>query len=107
MEDLDQPVKSEDKMEKLLNYKKAKDSKDAYKIVKKNLTKKYLAQFKIDIDLKYDARNNLISAKGKGFNLEIFFDEKHVSYNMKLALMFRPFKKKILDALKGQFKQVI
>jgi len=94
-------------MDKLINFKIAKNKKEAFVIVKKNLTPKYLSQFKIDVELEYDAKNLEISASGTGFNLEIKFEESYINYVLDLSLIYRPFKNKIVDALIKQLAQVI
>jgi len=94
-------------MDKLINFKIAKNKKEAFLIVKKNLTPKYLSQFKIEVELEYDAKNLEISACGNGFKLEIKFEESYVSYAMVLSLIYRPFKNKIVEALIKQLAQVI
>ncbi|OFZ26822.1 MAG: hypothetical protein A2381_06685 [Bdellovibrionales bacterium RIFOXYB1_FULL_37_110] len=103
-----QPESSSNKtMDKLINFKIAKNKKEAFLIVKKNLTPKYLSQFKIEVELEYDFQNLEINAGGKGFKLEIKFEESYVSYALDLSLIYRPFKNKIVAALIKQLAQVI
>ena len=94
-------------MDKLINFNIAKNKKEAFLIVKKNLTPKYLSQLKIEVELEYDAKNLEIRACGNGFNLEIKFEESYVSYALDLSLIYRPFKNKIVNALIKQLAQVI
>jgi len=94
-------------MDKLINFKIAKNKKEAFLIVKKNLTPKYLSQFKIEVELEYNAKKLEISACGNGFKLEIKFEDNYVSYALDLSLIYRPFKNKIVEALIKQLTQVI
>lgn len=94
-------------MEKLVDYQKVKTAKDAYRTVKANLSDEYLSQFKIEYKLSYDAKNLTITAKGSGFTMLVVFESSCCQVECELSLLYRPFKKKILSALRAQLNQVI
>ena len=56
-----------------IHYSKTKDAASAFNLVKENITPETMAKYKVNADFNYDDKNNLISAKGSGFNLKMNF----------------------------------
>ena len=94
-------------MDLKIPYSKLKNKKDAYEIVKKNITAESIAKWKVTADLNYDDANHVISAKGKGFKLEISFHDDGAQVGTDLSLLLRPFKGKILEGLEKQLSRIV
>ena len=94
-------------MERLLDYTKAADEVEAFKIVRENMTDDYLSQFHIEHEISYDDKKRTMIASGRGFTLTVIFKEEWVECELDMSFLLKPFKRKVLNALKGQLEQVI
>lgn len=88
-------------------YSQVTNSDEAFSKVKGKITPDYLSQFKVSADVKYDDSKKTIKATGKGFELEMLFNDKGCDINLDLAFMLKPFKNKILEKIEDQVKQNI
>ncbi len=90
-----------------LDYKKAKDKKEAYKKIKKEITPKLLEKYNIDSNIIYDDENCRITARGNGFSFDLDCLDSGVDGRLELGFLLRPFKKKVLESLEKKLKRII
>lgn len=88
-------------------YTNIKNADEAFKVVKSKITPSYLEQFKVDAKIQYDDASKCVSASGKGFDLEIRFEETECVLDLTLAFLLKPFKDKILGKIGDQLKKNI
>jgi hypothetical protein len=92
-------------MDKKLEYCKLASKADAYEAVKLAVTPEMLARFQVKATLEY--QEDLISAKGKGFKLDMGFDETGIWYKLDLSFLLKPLKGKILAGIEKQLNRII
>ena len=93
-------------MDLKLNYKNAKSKNEAFKIIKDNITPEEIKKFKVNADLSYSP-DDLITATGKGFSLDMAFSEDYVGIKLTLSLLLRPLRGKILDSIERKVGKYI
>ena len=76
-------------------YKYSKDKVDAYNKAKDIITSDYFSQWDIEVDIDCVDEFPRITAQGKGFRLEINFEDTICEAYVELAFMLKPFKGKI------------
>lgn len=92
-------------MDKKILYQKLKNKDEAYVAVKEAVTPEMLARFQVKAELEY--KEDLIVAKGKGFQLDMGFDDDGCWYKLDLSFVLRPLKKKILSSIEKQLLRVV
>lgn len=92
-------------MDKKIAYDKQNNKEEAYSAVKEAVTPEMLARFQVKADLEY--KTDLIVAKGKGFKLDMGFDEDGVWYKLDLSFILKPLKGKILTGIEKQLLRII
>lgn len=97
----------ETKMDLSIPYKKCKDPKEAYTLVKSSVTDEYVSQFKVKANIHYLDGKNLIEATGKGFNLRISFKDSFCEIQLKLSLILRPLGKTVLNSIEKELKNLL
>ncbi len=88
-----------------VNYDKLDNKNDAYEAVKGAITPELLARFQVKADITYE--DDKISAKGKGFELDLLFDENFCGAKITLSFLLKPLKGKILEGIEKQLKRVV
>lgn len=94
-------------MDKKVPYKKASSKEEAYETVKSAITPETIEKFKVNANLDYRDAEKKISAKGKGFDLDIDFLDDGVELELSLSFMLKPFKTKILEGLEKQLVRLV
>lgn len=92
-------------MDKKIEYNKVKSKEEAYNVVKEAVTPELLARFQVKATLDY--KEDLISAKGTGFKLDMGFDDTGVWYKIDLSFLLKPLKAKILTGIEKQLLRII
>ena len=92
-------------MDNKLEYVNLKSKEEAYQAVKEAVTPEMLARFQVKASLEY--KDDLISAKGKGFKLDMGFDETGIWYKLDLSFLLKPLKGKILTGIEKQLNRII
>ena len=87
-------------------YTKSQSAQEAYSIVREKVPKT-LAKWKITADINWDESSERVSAKGKGFAMEMTFEERQVLAEITLSFPLSMLKKTILPALKEEFKKYL
>lgn len=88
-----------------VDYKETDNKNDAYIAVKKAVTPELLAKFKVTAKIEY--MDDLIVAKGKGFKLEMEFDDNSCFVKLDLSFLLKPLKSKVLEGIEKQLKRVV
>lgn len=94
-------------MDLIVDYNKAKDSAEAFEIVKNYLTPANLERFKVKSSFDYRPDKGEIEAHGKGFSMLMRFNEGDVEVTLKLSLFMKAFKAKILASIEKLLKKEI
>lgn len=89
------------------SYSSIKSKKDAYQKVCSVITEEYISQFKIKSEITYDESNFAIKAKGKGFTLEIDFNDVECIVNLELSFLLKALKTKILNKVETELVKVL
>jgi len=76
-------------------YKHSKDKLDAYNRAKNIITSDYFSQWDVEVEIDCADEHPRIIAQGKGFRLQINFEETSCEAYVELAFMLKPFKGKI------------
>lgn len=92
-------------MDIVVDYNKVSNKDEAYNAVKEAVTPELLAKFQVKADINY--HNDKISAKGKGFKLDIFFNEETCSAKIDLSFLLKPLKGKVLEGIEKQLNRII
>ena len=82
------------------------DSKTAYQAIVENITPEAIAAFGVNAELEYD-KNKKITAKGKGFQLDIDFLDDALELNLDLSFMLKPFQNKIMSSLEKKIGKYV
>lgn len=90
-----------------INYQKVTTKEQAYTAAKSAITPELIDRFKVKADINYDDSNSVVSAKGKGFTLNISFYESECEIDLDLSFMLKPLKSKILEGIEKQVKRII
>ena len=85
-------------------YEKYSSAAEAYAFTKSKITDAYIASFQVKADVSYDDSNHKMSAKGKGFELNMDFKDDHVVIDLDLSFMLKPLKKPVLTRIEGELK---
>lgn len=88
-----------------VNYDQLATKEEAYEAVKGAVTPEMLSKFQVKADLDY--QTDKIIASGKGFSLEMSFEETFCEVNIKLSLLLKPLKGKVLEGVEKQLKRII
>ena len=88
-------------------YKQVADKDEAFEKIKQVITPAYLAQFKVQTDIQYDKKSYCMTGKGKGFTLNLSFQDDHLDVDLELAFLLKAFKPKILASIEEQVDKVI
>lgn len=86
-------------------YKNVTNKEEAFGAVKGAVTPELLAKWQVKADITYG--DYLVNAKGKGFELNVEFNEDHCAVSVNLAFLLKPLKGKILEGIKKQFTRVV
>ncbi len=78
---------------------------EAFNKAKKIINKKYLAKWNLSVEVNCDDDLHKISADGKGFDMEIKFQENHCKVELKLSFLLRPFQSKIETIIKEELEK--
>jgi hypothetical protein len=88
-----------------VNYDKLNNKTEAYKAVKQAITPELLSKFQVKAEITHE--EDLIKAKGKGFDLDLIFEEDHCGANLKLSFLLKPLKGKVLEGIEKQIKRIV
>ena len=80
---------------------------EAYGKAKELITPEYIAKWKVKADVSLNDATKCITAKGKGFTLELAFQDTQAEVKCDLSLMLRAFKGTILEAVESKLKKHI
>jgi hypothetical protein len=87
-----------------VEYRQCENKANAYNLLTESITESYLEKLKIKATVEYDEENYSIHAHGKGFNLDLIFEDEHVEVELTLGVMFKVFKKKIQTQIKSELE---
>lgn len=90
-----------------VSYHKAKGPKEAFTLVKKQLTPSYLEKMNVKADIKEHAKENKLVAKGKGFQLTLNFEETYCSVDLDISFLLIALKGKITTGIQKELEQTI
>lgn len=90
-----------------INYSKVTSKEEAYAAAKEAITPELIDRFKVKADINYNDANSVVSAKGKGFGLDIEFYENECEIKLDLSFMLKPLKSKILEGIEKQVKRIV
>lgn len=88
-------------------YRKVENADQAFTLLKATVTDEYLSQFKVKADMIYNEASKLISAKGKGFELNMSLMANEAKIDLDLGMLLKPFKSKILSTLETKLKEIL
>ncbi|MCF8058495.1 MAG: hypothetical protein K9K67_04310 [Bacteriovoracaceae bacterium] len=88
-------------------YAKLTNKEEAYKVACSLITPEYIEKWKIKAEISYIESSHLIKATGKGFTLELAFNDTEAQVKCDLSLMLRPFKKTVLETIENKLKRHI
>lgn len=88
-------------------YNNVSNADEAFNLAKEVVTPEYVAKYNVKADVSFDEGSKTIAAKGKGFDLSIFFADSQAEVNIKLSLILRPVKKTVLDAVGRKLEKTI
>lgn len=92
-------------MDNRVDYHNLDNKEDAYLAVKEAVTPEMLAKFQVKASLEY--KKDLIVAKGKGFQLDMGFDDNGCWYKIDLSFLLKPLKGKIIAGIEKQLIKII
>ncbi|MFT6631102.1 MAG: hypothetical protein ACJAS4_001049 [Bacteriovoracaceae bacterium] len=92
-------------MDLRINYDKNTNKEEAYEAVKLAITPELLAKFQVKATLDYS--EDLISAKGKGFKLDLGFEPDACTVKIDLSFLLKPLKGKVLEGIEKQLNRII
>lgn len=87
-------------------YAQITDRKQGFDQAKK-LIPEVIAKFGVKADVNIDEAQNLIHAKGTGFEAKIHFNETEAVVTLDLGFLLKPFKSKIVETIEKQIKKVV
>lgn len=90
-----------------INYDKVTTKEEAYTAAKAAITPELIDRFKVKAEINYDDANSIVSAKGKGFALNISFYDTECEIDLDLSFMLKPIKSKILEGIEKQVKRIV
>lgn len=90
-----------------VNYEQVVNQEDAYNAAKKAITPELIDRFKVKADISYDDTNKIVKAKGKGFDLNIQFNQSDCDINLDLSFLLKPLKSKVLETIEKQVKRIV
>lgn len=88
-------------------YSNVTNSEEAFNLAKEVVTPEYVAKYNVKADVTFDEGSKTIAAKGKGFELSIFFADSEAEVSITLSLLLRPVKKTILDAVGRKLEKTV
>lgn len=88
-------------------FRKVENAEQAYTLLKGTVTEEYLAQFNIKADFTFDDSSRSITAKGKGFKLNLTMTDTEAVIDLELGMLLKAFKGKINSTLETKFKEVL
>lgn len=94
-------------MDLSVNYNKATSKSEAYDLAKAQITPEYVDKFNVKADISYDESAHKMKATGKGFTLELHFEEDRCDVSIKLSLILKPLKKTILGKIESKLERNI
>lgn len=86
-------------------YSNVANKDEALKAVNGAITPEMLAKFKVNAEVV--CTDNVVSAKGKGFDLKAVFEQDHCVVELNVGFLLKPLKGKILEGLQKQFTKII
>lgn len=92
-------------MDLSVNYNKATSKGEAYELAKAQITPEYVEKFNVKADIAYDETSHSMKATGKGFTLDLQFEDDRCDVSLKLSLVLRPLKKKILATIEKKLEK--
>ena len=90
-----------------VKYSKSANADEAFDAAKEQITPEYLQKWNVNADISYNKPGKKISAKGKGFELSLNFQETETVLDVSLSLMLKPFKNKIVSTIEEKLKRHI
>ncbi|OIQ15904.1 MAG: hypothetical protein BM556_16540 [Bacteriovorax sp. MedPE-SWde] len=89
-----------------VKYYVASSASEAFELAKAQITPEYVAKFNVPANITYPG-NHTINAKGKGFDLSLFFEETECRVEIKLSFLLKPVKGKVLDTIENKLKKTV
>ena len=89
-----------------ISYNKLKSNEEAFLKVKETITPEYISQFKVRPNLNY-IEFSVISAQGKGFKLDLVFEQDSVTIDLSLSFFLKALRGKIINKLERELKKVL
>lgn len=83
-------------------YKNMTNAGDAYNLACELITPDYIAKWKVKADVKKNDGTRNICATGKGFTLNLTFNDDAAVVDCDLSFMLKAFKKTILEAIEAK-----
>jgi hypothetical protein len=91
----------------MLHYKRVTSAEEAFEAVKHAITPELLSKYKVKPDIRYNESDLSVTAKGKGFELNLFCLEQGIDYRLDLSLVLRPLKGKIMGSIEKKIGQIL
>jgi len=88
-------------------YNNITNADEAFNTAKSLITADYIAKWKVKADVTLDDTRKCITAKGKGFTLNLTFNESEAEVDCDLSFMLKAFKGTILEAIESKLKKHI
>ena len=92
-------------MDLRIEYKNSTNKDEAYNAVKAAVTPELLAKWQVKAEINYNDYN--VHAKGKGFELNVDFEDQACVIRLDLSFLLKPLKSKILEGIEKQFTRVV
>ena len=94
-------------MERLITpYCQCQTPEEAYSVVKEKVPKA-LSKWNIKADIDWDDSSRQVTAKGKGFKMEMNFEEGQLVTEMDFSFPLSMLKKTIIPSLEGELKKYL
>ena len=88
-------------------YKKSENLEEAFKNVKCYVTPENIKKFKVNADISYELDNKKMVATGRGFTLNLHFDDSKVDLELKLSFLLKPLRKTILKQMQKEIAGLV
>lgn len=88
-------------------YNNLTNATDAYNLACDLITPDYIAKWKVKADVSKNDSGRTITAKGKGFTLDLKFKDDAAEVSCDLSFMLKAFKGTILEAIEAKLKKHI
>jgi hypothetical protein len=89
-------------MDRKVSYKQCSTAADAYEKACAHITPEYIEKFQVKAEVTYDKPALGMQAKGKGFTLNLSFNDSGCEVSLDVSFLLKPIKGKVLDRIERE-----